>query len=363
MKKYSANCFLFFETLKLTFFILLPPPSVFICGHSDYESKAVHGCMSELDITYNYHAMTLLTELPAASAGPRVLIFTTSTANETLSGFLSDDFNFEVCMRKLSLKEQRRVWNSRFSRDKELVSRLFTKFVLNYVLYLQKNEPVFDPWAELHFEFNQYGKPTIRGQKELGFEYNTSSSNDLVCIVVQINSRGSVGVDLSHESQDSVSPTDFMDQFLDIFSSAERTQIDQIGDISHRYVTFNHFWTLKEAFTKLVGCGLNVDLSSFEFELPTGKMVVRDSLVHSLDVAVTQYSIEWLSGISVDYSNLEDRFKDDLGFRPVFCHSGVLRAGPKLPVLISCMNQEPDLVERSVNYHISMEKLLLGLVD
>lgn len=305
--------------------------------------------------------MTLVDLLPKSFKRPQILLFTASVANHKLLQFLSDDYNFEVCMRKLSLKDQVKVRNHRHNRIKELVLRLFTKAVLNYVIFVQGRLARFDPWAELHLTYNKFGKPQLRNQQELNFQYNSSSSNDLTSIVVLMGSKRPVGIDLSHETQDSVSSIDFMDQFEGIFAKAETTQLMKVSDIGDRYVTFNHFWTLKEAFTKFIGCGLNVDLSKFSFVLPNEPLALRNA-IPALDDQVANYDVEWVGGIEVDYSELAEDFKRDFGYEyeMVYCSSGVLRVGDKLPVIVSIITSE-DIKERS-HFHINMEALLGSLV-
>lgn len=295
--------------------------------------------------------------LPSSVLQPGIMIFSTCTANADLSDFLADDYNFELCMRKLSLRDQLKVRNSRHNRNRELVVRLFTKAVLNYVMWLQRKTK-FDPWRELHFDYNEYGKPRLRGQTDLAFEYNSSGSNDIVSIIVQVNCPSPVGIDLSHERQDLISANDFMDQFNGIFAQQELDQLVQIDDTRQRYVCFNHFWTLKEAFTKFVGCGLNVDLSSFWFRLPRSKLTFRNAFTPEGEHMVTRYDIDWLSGIEVDFADLPEPFVSGIGTRKVYCCSGVLRHGADLPVIISCISQEEGLVEKSTNFHIDMRMLL-----
>lgn len=301
--------------------------------------------------------MTLVELLPNSFERSQILLFTTSVANHRLIQFLSDDYNFEICMRKLSLKDQVKVRNHRHNRIKELVLRLFTKAVLNYVIFVQGRLTGFDPWAELGTTYNKYGKPQLRNQQELNFQYNSSSSNDVISIVVQVRSQRPVGIDLSHETQDSISSVDFMDQFRGIFATAETTQLMQISDIGDRYVTFNHFWTLKEAFTKFIGCGLNVDLSKFSFVLSKEPLAMRNA-IPALDDSVTSYDVEWVGGIEVDYSELAEEFKRDFGheYEKVYCSSGVLRVGDKLPVIVSIITSE-DIKERR-HFHINMGALL-----
>lgn len=295
--------------------------------------------------------------------GHQIILFTTSTANAELVQFLSDDFNFEICMRKLSLKDQLKVRNSQHNRIKELGLRLFSKYVLNYIVYIQGGSPSFDPWAELPMEYNKYGKPQLKNQNFLNFQYNSSSSNDIISIVVLINSSSSVGIDLSHETQDSISATEFMDQFQGIFTSHEQNQLMKIDNIEERYVAFNHFWTLKEAFTKFIGCGLNVDLAKISFHLTDEKLELRGSIPSEKGL-VTGYNVKWLEGIKVEYSELADEFRTNFNHHhyKVYCSSAVLRAEDKLPVIVTVISPH-DNIKKSKNFHFDMGRLVEGLVD
>lgn len=296
----------------------------------------------------------------------KITIFTTSTNSEELTNFLKDDFNFELCMRKLSLDEQLKVRNSKHNQHKELVSRLFTRTVLNYAIYHQRKkknpEENFHQWAELHYEYNQYGKPRLQEQNELNFEYNSSGSNDIISIAIQYDSESPIGIDLSHESQDLISSTDFMEQFRGIFAPEEVKQLDEIEDIWQKYVKFNHFWTLKEAFTKFVGCGLNVDLSSFWFQLPGEKLKEKNAATTIPSQEVSRYDVDWLSGIEVDFLGLCEPFRSEIGEKKVYCCSGVLRKGQKLPVIISCISHEENLAEKITTMHMDMNVVLREIV-
>lgn len=303
--------------------------------------------------------MSLHLSLPTNLEVPGVLIFTTCTADEGTSEYLADDFNFEVWMRKLLLKDQLRVRNSRYNRNRELLQRLFTTYVLNYVVSVQQKSD-FDPWGKLTFHYNAFGKPELRGPGDLRLEFNSSGSNDVISIIVQLNSSGPVGIDLSHEKQESISSTDFMDQFGGIFAPAEKRQLQSIDDVLDRYVAFNHFWTLKEAFAKFLGFGLNMDLSSYWFQLPQKKMVIKSSIPKKITEPVTEYSVDWLDGIKVDISGLQPELARNLQGE-VFCCSGVLRMGHGLPVIISCMSHVEGSIENSRLFHLDMKSLLENL--
>ncbi|ODV64592.1 hypothetical protein HYPBUDRAFT_169160 [Hyphopichia burtonii NRRL Y-1933] len=167
-----------------------------------------------------------------------VYVFTTRTGDSELVDYLKDDFNFEVTARKLNLKQQAHLQLIRSTdlKIKKLVTQLFTKYILNYFL------GQLDPWKDIQFEYNQYGKPKLPN-----LEFNQSSSNDLISMA------------------DSIDPNQILDQFYDIFHPIEMKILLQENDVNIRYTKFNQLWTLKEAFTKLIGSGLNIDLKQFGF--------------------------------------------------------------------------------------------------
>lgn len=306
--------------------------------------------------------MSLLAQisLRVTLGGPQTIIFTTLTNDLALEQLLGDDFCFELCIRKLPLTDQAKVRRSKTGQTKRLVSALFTTVVLNYCIYVQGGAPEFDPWAKLEFQYNEFGKPCIRGQEAMQFVFNSSSSNELMVIAVQLHSTSPIGVDLSHESQDSISPHSFMDQFEGIFDPREKSQLLRIPDMSDRYVAFNHFWTLKEAFTKYVGCGLNVDLASFWFLLPSAPLVLRDAIKTTSDDYVTPYNIAWQKGTVVDYLNLPQKMLNTIGEKKLSCSSGVLRSNSTIPVIISVVEDEPGL--KSSCLHLNFLAILLDLV-
>lgn len=268
------------------------------------------------------------------------VVFTTSTTSSQLALFLQDDYNFESCLRLLSLEDQLKVRNTKHQRHKALVLRLFAKIVLNHALA----EP--DPWKDLEYKFNEFGKPSLKH-----FQFNSSSSNDLAAIVVDFG--GSVGVDLSHQKQ-AISQDQFMDQFAPIFAKDEKRQLNAIEDSKWRYVVFNQFWTLKEAFTKYLGCGLNVDLSLFFFHLLKTELEVRNSV----PLETLEYKISWQKGTTVDFRGL----KEANGCPHLYCYSGVLVLGDPLPVIISIISETIE-DGKTRNFHLDFLEILKQCVE
>ncbi|CAH2352009.1 hypothetical protein CLIB1423_05S03576 [[Candida] railenensis] len=220
--------------------------------------------------------------------------------DEELNSLLSDDYNFELCLRLLSLKEQLAVRSKKYDQKKELMNKLFTRCVLNICL---GKEGIFD---EISFEYNEFGKPKIENV-EMGpsFQFNASSSNSTLSIVIQFESETPIGIDLSHSEQ-KISPETCVEDFKNIFDVNEYNYLSHIQSVGQRYAAFNQFWTLKEAFTKLLGCGLNVDLSLFRFDISreNGSLSRLDDTKVPLNPFLEAEEVVWKSNILVDAKGL-----------------------------------------------------------
>lgn len=220
--------------------------------------------------------------------------------DEELNVLLSDDYNFELCLRLLSLKEQLAVRSKKYDQKKELLNKLFTRCVLNICL---GKEGIFD---EIPFVYNEFGKPKIK-DAEMGrsFQFNASSSNSILSIVIQFESDTPIGVDLSHSEQ-KISPGTCVEDFKNIFDLSEYNYLSLIQSVELRYAAFNRFWTLKEAFTKLLGCGLNVDLSLFRFDVSKeiSSLSKLDYKKASLNPLLEDEDVFWKSNILVDAEGL-----------------------------------------------------------
>ncbi|CAR66023.1 DEHA2G22528p [Debaryomyces hansenii CBS767] len=291
----------------------------------------------------------------------RVLLFTTNTSTTALVDYLNDDFNFEMSLRLLNLKDQLavRCQKNASSRYKQLINRLFAKLILNYVLYIYDPKDEFQPWKDLEFSYNQFGKPYLTQQDLYHFQFNMSSSNDIIGIVVELNALGPIGIDLSHSRQ-AISPTNFLEEFKPIFDPAEIEQLLEIKDISYRYIIFNQLWTLKEAFTKFLGSGLNIDLSKFCFFL--NKSMVDDSIIATYDneLLISKFEVDWKRDIDLSVCKLSDEknpFLLQLSSHHFNCYSGVLveSTSNDLPVIVSIINQTYDGEKHTVSNNFNVD--------
>lgn len=270
-----------------------------------------------------------------------ITIFTTNVT-PFLQTFLDDDFNYETTLRRLdNLQEQQRVLQikDREVRNKTLVNKLFTRLVLNYVSHrITGNE--LQPWKPPKFQYNQWGKPQLEVNGEQ-LQFNASTSNRLLSIVVERSARNSaVGIDLSHVKQ-RISPTTFMDEFSPMFHDSERVQLARIGD-GDRYFAFNHLWTLKEAFTKYLGTGLNVDLSLFAFDLGHGMDQSVKRVATPLGPATTSLDFAWYD-TTID---TREFVHEDIDGSEIYCRSCVYsQQDNELPVIVSVINQQRDPIQ------------------
>lgn len=283
-----------------------------------------------------------------------VYIFTTRMSSR-LVALLDDDYNFETCLRFLNDLKQSVTLQSITNHQlkcESLINLLFSRIVLNLVIHKVTGR-TFDPWEPIPFTYNEYGKPLVsldtnEGPKTL--QFNSSTSNQILSIILELSPQNTpIGIDLSHTEQSSISSTEFMDQFAPMFSPREREQLLQL-DVAERYTLFNHLWTLKEAFTKFLGCGLNIELADIDFVF--GNMDISHYANHKqTDVydEVLEITLQWFRDIEVDVSKLQakrNRFLLALTNPNMYCHSSVLYEGSsinnKLPVIISFISQTQD---------------------
>ncbi|CAK7902789.1 hypothetical protein CAAN1_18S01024 [[Candida] anglica] len=271
------------------------------------------------------------------------------TIDKILNEFLEDDFNFEICLRYLSLDEQLKVRSKKYDSKKELINRLFTRLVLNLQV---DNSDSFQPFNALKFQYNEYGKPSLLRAIDDGknFQFNASTSNDILSMVIQSGIESSVGIDLSHSRQ-KIDPDSCIEDFRQIFDDSEYQHLSQIENKNDQYNTFNQYWTLKEAFTKLLGCGLNIDLASFWFDLKS----TAQSLVHCKPNNVSKvenfkyfykHDVDWTTNINIRGKAVQDIEK-------CYCVSGIIS-----PIIISVISQLP--LERNLQViGVDMYQLLL----
>jgi len=122
-----------------------------------------------------------------------------------------------------------------------------------------------DP-AELQFEYGEKGKPAL---KNSDLQFNLSHTSDYVVLAV---ARGvHVGVDI--EAARPIEPR-LARRF---FSPAENAALEKVQSPTEWNNTFFRIWTAKEAVSKALGLGLELDFRSFDI----------DSTAHCQTLSVT----------------------------------------------------------------------------
>ncbi|RLV95424.1 Low-specificity L-threonine aldolase [Spathaspora sp. JA1] len=172
-----------------------------------------------------------------------IVLFTTRISCNLIE-FLQDDFNFELSLRLVgNLKEQLKIRSIKDQRlrFKQLIASLFTRIVLNYCQGT-------DLLSNVKFTYNEYGKPQLNDQE---FQFSSSSSNDIISIVVEYSSKKTpIGIDLSHSIQSAISAKDCVDEFSQIFESSEllylRNISDEFNEEEYRYRGLNKSSAIEE---------------------------------------------------------------------------------------------------------------------
>lgn len=176
---------------------------------------------------------------------------------DSKDNYLLDDFHFETAMRLLPLHTQSKILGKRPEiRKVSLCNQLLQLFGC---AFLTGKRP-----SEIEFVVGAHGKPRI---KDGSVAYSMSNSDGITVMYLKRSEpTTSVGVDLATTKDCEQWETDYLHMFKDIFSAQEYLYLQDLPCGPIRDSTFTHYWSLKEAYTKYTGTGLNCDLSSVDFK-------------------------------------------------------------------------------------------------
>jgi 4'-phosphopantetheinyl transferase len=105
--------------------------------------------------------------------------------------------------------------------------------------------------GSIRFELGDKDRPSLAGtHRTAGLDFNVSHTGDLA--LVAVTATGRVGVDIERMS----TRIDFAGIAEHWYSPQERTCIDAGCGASARHGFYRH-WTAKEAYVKVLGCGLS----------------------------------------------------------------------------------------------------------
>ncbi|MBR3771827.1 MAG: 4'-phosphopantetheinyl transferase superfamily protein [Clostridium sp.] len=124
---------------------------------------------------------------------------------------------------------------------------LFAEVLLRYAL---KKHFAMEG-TEIVFETNEYGKPFLKGEKNLHFNVS-HSGNWVICGI----SDQPVGVDVEVIKERN---TDIAERFF----SKKEAQAIKDSDLGNDL--FYQYWTLKESYVKAEGKGMSISFNSFSF--------------------------------------------------------------------------------------------------
>jgi 4'-phosphopantetheinyl transferase len=156
----------------------------------------------------------------------------------------------EICGRLLS--EDERARSHRFRSERRRCEYLTTRVLIRTALsHYHPLAP--EAWR---FRTNFYGKP--EPDIECGLRFNLSNSHRLVACLI---SKGiEVGIDVEpYEHAEEIA-----DLAPDVFSELERGQLASLTDPERLDMALS-LWTLKEAYVKAEGTGLNLPMNKITF--------------------------------------------------------------------------------------------------
>ncbi|MES2605203.1 MAG: 4'-phosphopantetheinyl transferase superfamily protein [Pseudomonadota bacterium] len=162
----------------------------------------------------------------------------------------------------LSSDEQQRMQRFHFAVDQQrfLLARALVRSVLG--TYLQQ-EP-----QSLRFVCNAHGKPELKREAAgLSLSFNLSHTQGLLALAVTQNA--DIGVDVEAVTR----TVDMLALAERFFAPAETAQIKHCAADRQRDCFFG-IWTLKEAYVKARGLGLQLGLDSFAFQLDAADALV-----------------------------------------------------------------------------------------
>lgn len=141
----------------------------------------------------------------------------------------------------------------KFYFEKDKINYIFSRGVLRNIISSYSGEHPKD----IHFSYNQYGKPFLQGSN-LSFNVSHSGNKILYAFTIAF----SIGVDIESFKNN----IDFLSIAKRFFSNNEYEKLCSI-DPKWQQLAFYRCWTRKEAYIKAIGRGLHCPLTSFEVSL------------------------------------------------------------------------------------------------
>lgn len=170
----------------------------------------------------------------------------------------------EACLATLSLEEKRRA--ARFVRDRDQRQYIFAHGLLRFALsnFVPQVEP--PGWS---FTTDRYGRPFIAAPAtERAVHFSLSHTDG--CVACVVSGHRAVGVDVERIQERG----SLLETARSVFSLEEIEALRQLApaDFVDR---FFDYWTLKEAYLKATGRGLNLPLDRFSMQISPEEIGIR----------------------------------------------------------------------------------------
>lgn len=174
-------------------------------------------------------------------------------AREVQSWSVSLDTPSDVCdALYATLSADERGRSARFRRERDRRRFIVARGALRELLGRRLDVPP----RELHFEYNEYGKPALSPDFESRLKFNLSHAGDVALVALAVDA--DVGVDVERVSADS----DYAAIARSVFSAEEGNYVRSLP--SHlRAAAFLRSWTKQEAYVKARGDGLTMEFGGF----------------------------------------------------------------------------------------------------
>lgn len=155
---------------------------------------------------------------------------------------------------------------------------LFSRFILKNKLF----EVIGENADDLHFELGEHGKPFLPNKK---IHFNISHSENYVAYVI---AKKNVGIDI--QMQREFSNLDGM-----IKKVCHPNEIQFLKNTSDKEFSFLKIWSLKEAYSKCIGLGIQAKFSELDFSEIIQKNFENESTtatIQGLDFEVSFKALE-----------------------------------------------------------------------
>lgn len=158
---------------------------------------------------------------------------------------------FERCM-----NEEERARGSRYRMQRDARAHVVTRAMVRTLLSAYAGRSP----GEWHFEQGAYGKPSVAAELNCPVRFNVSHARGRIACAFALDRE--VGIDVENAER-TVEALRLSHRF---FSPTEAATLAELP-AEQRQRRFFTYWTLKEAFIKVIGMGLAMPLDQFSFEL------------------------------------------------------------------------------------------------